>query len=140
MKTILLIMIGLSLLRADFTKTGDIVKDNASGLEWQDDNVSSPSLTWQDAITQCETLTLNGHDDWRLPNINELKSIVDRSKSSVIVDGFESVATYSYWSSTSFADASNKNVAWLVSFGFGDVHFHVKSSNSYCARCVRGGQ
>jgi hypothetical protein len=27
---------------------------------------------WLDAIGYCEQLSLNGHDDWRLPNIKEI--------------------------------------------------------------------
>lgn len=32
---------------------------------------------WADALTYCNTLELGSRDDWRLPNINELSSIMD---------------------------------------------------------------
>lgn len=57
MRAILLILIGFSVLNADFIKTGDIVKDTVSKLEWQDDAIST-ALTWTAAIGHCENLTL----------------------------------------------------------------------------------
>ncbi len=56
------------------------ISDLATGLMWQtadDGNTRS----WQDAISYCENLDVSGYNDWRLPNIKELQSIVDYSKS-----------------------------------------------------------
>jgi hypothetical protein len=39
-------------------------------------------FTWQEALTYCEDLDLAGHTDWKLPDINELQSIVDYEISS----------------------------------------------------------
>jgi len=138
MRIILLIMIGLSLLQADFIKSGDIVSDNVTHLEWQDDAVGT-TTNWQGAIDRCEGLTLGGHSDWRLPNINELKSIVDRSKSNpAIVDGFTQTSSYYYyWSSTTIE--GSKDGAWGVYFSYGSVYYYSKDGNGY-VRCVRGGQ
>ena len=137
MKIILLIMIGLSLLKAEFLKNGDIVKDSVSKLEWQDNAVGS-TMAWEDAITHCEELSLGGHSDWRLPNVNELKSIVDRSKDyPAIVNGFENTSSNTYWSSTTIE--YDKDYAWVVYFGNGYVDYGSKGSNYY-VRCVRDGQ
>ena len=137
MRTILLIMIGFSLLQADFIKTGDVVKDTVSKLEWQDNAIGSPT-TWQGAIDRCESLTLDGHSDWRLPNINELKSIIDRSKSNpAIVQGFKNTSSGNYWSSTTHE--GYKGNAWFVYFSYGVVGDNGKDLNNY-VRCVRDGQ
>jgi len=137
MKIILLIMIGLSVINADFTKTGDIVSDSATHLEWQDDAIGT-TTSWQGAIDRCENLSLGGHNDWRLPNINELKSIVDRSKIyPAIVSGFASTSSSYYWSSTT--DEGHKYYAWIVFFHYGNVYRGDKR-NSYYVRCVRDGQ
>ena len=137
MRTILLIMIGFSLLQADFIRTGDVVKDTVSKLEWQDNAIGSPT-TWQGAIDRCESLTLDGHSDWRLPNINELKSIIDRSKSNpAIVQGFKNTSSSSYWSSTT--DEYYKDGAWVVYFDYGYVGNDGKDGGDY-VRCVRDGQ
>jgi len=134
MKIILLIMIGISILNADFTKSGDTVTDSVSKLEWQDDSATE-SATWVEAIEKCESLN---HSDWRLPNINELKSIVDRSKENpAIVETFQNNYSSNYWSSTTYEGSSD--YAWFVDFFYGSVYGYDKSGNGY-VRCVRGGQ
>ena len=137
MKIILLIMLGLNLLQADFTRIGNIVKDSVSKLEFQDDAIGS-AMIWEEAINHCETLTLGGHSDWRLPNINELKSIVDRTRyNPAIKDAFVHTASF-YFSSTS-SEAYNYSV-WTVHFEEGSVaHGSGKKTNTY-VRCVRDGQ
>ena len=138
MKQILLILIGLSVLsNADFSKSGDIVTDNTTGLQWQDDAVGS-MMTWQDTINYCENLALESHSDWRLPNINELKTIIDRAKyNPSIVDGFEYTTTGSFWSSTTYEGSHDK--AWNVHFYGGDTYDEPKSYENF-VRCVRAGQ
>ena len=133
-------MIGVStLLFADFTKSGDIVTENQTGLQWQDNaDVSNVTKDWVGAINYCENLTLDGYSDWRLPNINELKSIVDRSISNpAIVDGFANFSSNGYWSSTTNVDY--ENIAWYVYFGSGYVFYNSEDVNNY-VRCVRAGQ
>ena len=138
MRVILLIMIGFSLLQAEFSKTGDIVKDSVSALEFQDDAVGS-TMKWEAAISYCEVLTLGGHSDWRLPNINELKSIIDRSMvNPAIVNTFTN--TYgSYWSSTTTYEG-NKNNTWIVYFSNGSVNSNNSKGGYARVRCVRDGQ
>ena len=140
MRQILLIMIGLSaLVSADFTKTvgGNIVTDNTTGLQWQDDATGS-TMSWESALSKCGNLSLDGYDDWRLPNINELKSIIDRSKvSQAIVDGFEFTSSNYYWSSTTYE--GRKDYAWYVYFSSGVAENYHKY-RKYYVRCVRAGQ
>ncbi len=52
--------------------------DAASGLTWTTDPVetSSAVLGWSEATDYCESLVCDGHDDWRLPTISELRSLV----------------------------------------------------------------
>jgi len=138
MRVILLIMIGLSLLQADFSKTGDIVKDSVSGLEFQDDAVGS-RMKWEAAISHCEALTLGGYSDWRLPNVNELKSIADRSKvNPAIVDAFTNTNSYYYWSSSTFE--GSKGYAWFVYFGGGGFVGYGSKDSNYDVMCVRDVQ
>lgn len=138
MKHIFLIVVGLSLLSyADFSKGTNIVTDNITKLQWQDDVISN-TMTWQDAIEHCETLVLGGYDDWRLPNINELKSIIDRNKTNpAIADGFEKISSGDYWSSTTYE--GDRKSAWYVGFGSGNTYYHHKDYN-YFIRCVRAGE
>lgn len=60
----------------------NIVIDNATGLMWQqaDDGYT---YEWADALDYCESMTLGGYSDWRLPDNKELQSIVEYGKSDV---------------------------------------------------------
>ncbi len=92
----------------DFVRSGNIVTDNITGLQWQDTNESSTEyMSLPDAISYCEGLG----GDWRLPNINELSSIVDSKKNDPSIDGkFQFTGTEKvYLSSTSnYKDNLNK--------------------------------
>ncbi len=142
MKHILLIMIGLSILNAEIIRDSNgIVTDTSTKLQWQDDTVGFVIVDWEPAINRCESLFLGGYSDWRLPNINELKSIVDRSKiSPAIVDGFVNTSSNRYWSSTNRVSVIME-YAWTVDFSDGDS-VQTNKTNSYFTyvRCVRDGE
>ena len=147
MKRILLIMIGLSSLTAAqeaprFTKANGVVTDNKTTLEWQDDysdnGDSVKSTKWTDAIDYCEGLTLNGQNDWRLPNKKELLTIVDYGTYNPAISSvFEKTTSGDYWSSTVLMSYTNS--VQLISFYDGFTYYSVKSNSSY-VRCVRAGQ
>jgi hypothetical protein len=50
------------------------ITDNVTGLVWQQD--MSEKMTWDEAIAYAETCTLGGCDDWRVPSIKELYSLI----------------------------------------------------------------
>ena len=56
------------------------VSDNATGLTWTQ-NDSGTGMDWDAALNYCESLDVGGSSDWRLPNVKELQSIVDYSRS-----------------------------------------------------------
>ncbi len=61
----------------DFVDNGDgTVTDRATGLTWMKKD-SGKTKTWKQALEYAETLTHAGYNDWRLPNVKELQSIVD---------------------------------------------------------------
>ncbi len=55
---------------------GDVCTDPRTGLMWQMDWCSPGSVPWNWAVRSCEELVLDGYDDWRLPTISELRSLV----------------------------------------------------------------
>jgi hypothetical protein len=87
---------------------------------------------WEDAIEYCEALEFAVYDDWRLPNMNELISLLDINYSSA----FENPLSL-LWSSTTFI--LNPDTAWMMK-----LHSRPYSSNnfkteSYLFRAVRSG-
>jgi len=52
--------------------------DPTTGYEWQvapSDN-NGYGFTWQEAIDYCKGLDLGGHQDWHLPTISELRTLI----------------------------------------------------------------
>lgn len=78
-----------------------------------------------------------GHDDWRLPNLTELQSIVDYGRDDPSIDPvFGAVSDY-YWTSDTYT--TTPALAWVVHF----VHGHTVDfgkSNRYYVRPVRSGR
>jgi hypothetical protein len=121
-----------------FTDNSDgTVTDNVTGLMWQQDGVYN-ATSWQDAIDYCinNVAELPG-EDWRLPNIKELQSIVDygRVNPSIDTDVFTNTQSDSYWSGTTYHDFTG--IAWIVYFSDGDVYLDDKALDYNYARCVR---
>ena len=114
------------------------VSDTGSGLMWQ--QATAPgTYTWQQALAYVESLNLAGHDDWRLPNRNELQSLVDYHQINPAIDitVFPDTESSMYWSSTT--GAGSTRIGWYTHFNDGNVDGNAKDV-SYYVRAVRGGQ
>ncbi len=101
--------------------------------------------TWEEAIQTCENLKFAGHDDWRLPNIKELQSIVsyDRLQPAIDQNMFPGTHLAHYWSSTTYGKTNNCNLyALCICFQYGN-NVMVSKNSSIAGdlkfiRCVRG--
>jgi hypothetical protein len=126
------IFIIISLVVLSFAN--DVVIDKNTKLMWQDTkDINQDNII--DAVSYCNKLSLNSFDDWRLPSVEELISIVDDTKyNSSIENKFKNTKSNYYWSNTNYVNT--KSDKWIVSFKDG----HSKGSawsNSYYVRCVR---
>ena len=114
------------------------VTDMATGLMWQ--QATAPqTYTWEEALAYCEDLELAEYSDWRLPNRNELQTLVDYDDYDPAINTvfFADTVKAHYWSSTTSAGRTDH--AWDVDFHSGYGNFFSKSDKSY-VRAVRGGQ
>jgi hypothetical protein len=114
-----------------FVDNGDrTVTDNCTGLMWQketadtngDGQINSPDRVDScEALTYCENLSFAGHDDWRLPNVRELQSILDYGRFGPAMDTsvFGVAVRAWYWSSS--ADVGSPGGFWSVDSDAGHV-------------------
>ncbi len=116
-----------------FTLNGnETVTDNKTALIWMRNIVTITH--WQDALNIAENYSFAGKDDWRLPNLKELFSIVDTSRQTPAINTsvFPATASDRFWTSSKYN---------IVEFDAGsndrsDVH---DSNWSLRVRLVRSG-
>ena len=133
-----------------FTDNSDgTVTDNLTGLTWLKDASCLGQQNWANALAAANTLT-DGNvacglsdgsvaGDWRLPNRNELGSLVDLGTFSPALPAgnpFLNFVASNYWSSTTVAIVPS--FAWEVSFISGLDSFNNKL-NVIFVTAVRGG-
>jgi alpha-tubulin suppressor-like RCC1 family protein len=127
------------------------VRDNLTGLIWSGDanplstrSVDSKTgVSWQKALDEIKRLNTEkylGHSDWRLPNLNELASLVHQGEADTSVwlntEGFANVQPQLYWSSSS--NVMSTGTAWTISMSGGPLN-HQKKSAIGLVWPVRGG-
>lgn len=124
-------------------KTGLIWDRCVVGQTGEDCSGGSPNTTqWQGALQNVKAANLNnykGHNDWRLPNVKELESIVETRcwDPSINTTVFPNTTTERVWSSTVFV--ASPTAAFAVIFGSGLVSPENKTSAAADIRLVRGG-
>jgi hypothetical protein len=118
----------------EFVDNGDgTISDNATGLMWMQDDNGEGNI-WEEALTYAEDFEHAGYSDWRLPDVKELQSIVDYTRSpgttnsaaidpifncTEIVNEADQADYAFYWSGTTHSNWSDVagGFASYVSFG-----------------------
>jgi hypothetical protein len=123
---------------------GGVVLDNATGLSWATGTDGAgcnfgDQTDWASAVAWAANLNFANHYDWRLPNVDELSLIADKSKIDPAIDVrfFPGTIASYYWSSTTYV--GNPDAAWQVSFYKGYVDGDLKTTVNY-VRAVREGE
>jgi hypothetical protein len=126
-----------------FTDNGDgTITDNLTGLMWQ----KSPSISsvelWADALSEISALTVGEYNDWRMPNIQELRSLLHYGEASQETwlenNGFENIASDHYWSSTTQAGVADR--AFSIYMGNGTWIYGMKADNDLYYIAVRDAE
>jgi hypothetical protein len=120
-----------------YADNGDgTITDNITGLMWQK-AVSTSTFTQPQAVAFCPTLTLGTYNDWRLPTIIELASIVDvgQANPSINVTSFPATPSDLFWSSSPVAGSST--TAYSVYFSDGETENLQPITKAFYVRCVR---
>jgi hypothetical protein len=123
------------------TKTGLQWMRSALGQTWngQINTAEAKRYTWAEAINAVkdfnQTGGFAGYQDWRVPTIDELKTIVERGKKPAINHTlFPATPLSLFWSSTSAVNINQS--AWAVYFYGGSAYWYGKTSYYYL-RLVR---
>ena len=146
--TILVMLFCATSALAGFIENNDgTVTDLSANLMWQKCSAGQNALDcsgtaigyiWDDAITYCEGLSLGGYTDWRLPNIKELRSLVDSTVINPAINAtyFPSTQVGHYSSSTTRA-YSTPATQWSLNFSNGSTYDGGSKAGPSYVRCVR---
>ena len=112
----------------------------ALGQTWTGSTCSGTAGTYSYNQAVALTNTFAGHSDWRLPNIAELQTIVERENVSPAINGtlFPNTLNNGFWSSSPYV--GNSNYAWYVNFSNGLVYDGYFRDFSLPVRLVRASQ
>lgn len=134
---------------ADWEEGLRTVLDNNTGLVWEvkspkkgDVNYTLDSYNWKNAgdtyIKELNKKKYGGFSDWRLPNKDELRSILDYSRTNPAVDlnYFPNTQSDLYWTVNPYN--MQKPFIWGLFFGLGSGICYTPQSERF-VRAVRGG-
>ncbi|MBI5376683.1 MAG: DUF1566 domain-containing protein [Candidatus Schekmanbacteria bacterium] len=144
-----------------FTDNADeTVSDNLTGLIWaKDGNVIATkdsdydsdykpgdgAVYWTHALSYIDKLNSEsylGYTDWRLPNSNELQSLINSGEEDTSIwlnnQGFVNVKSAGYWSSSTYGDANT--CAWDIFMWSAHLIGRQKNNGDYYVWPVRSGQ
>jgi len=120
-------------------KKRDIFLDVSTGLMWQ--NTKNLNLsTFKNSQKYCSKLNLMAYNDWYLPNLSELKTIINNENNTNIKKAFKNITDLEnkvFWANTT---NHNDLGAWTVDFSNIYIEHISKSTNvNHYTRCVRNG-
>jgi Leucine-rich repeat (LRR) protein len=125
------------------TPTGLTWKRCSEGQTWSGSNCigSATTVTWSQALNMANASRFVAQSDWRLPNLKELRTLVEECRVNPSINDtvFPNTPSSGYWSSSPFTLLSSQ--AWYVAFGDGrsDYSFTDRNSGLLSVRLVRMG-
>jgi len=139
-----------------FTKNGDgTVTDNLTNLMWTENANLYGGQYWADALNSCSACLEGGHNDWRLPQIRELLSLIHYGYYDMAVpntagtfhfttdgDPFTNLyqPTSTYWTSTTYAKNNITGEKLGVAMTTGLLYLGLPFASKFNVWCVRDAQ
>ena len=120
-------------------KAWEAVLDPRTGLMWPEK--STKVKNYAAALKVPAKLKVAGFTDWRMPTVEELFLLADRTRMSPAIDTefFPDTKNDWYWTSTLHATAPAE-CAWVVHFYYGGLASYNDRDYDGFVRAVRGGQ
>jgi hypothetical protein len=127
--------------------TGSNVLDNLTGLMWTRNAEIWGYVNWSTAIDNCNGLSWGGYDDWHLPNVRELQSLIDYGRESPSLpaghpftpeDDPEGGINGGYWTSTAVPGGGGEWILYVDDFKY--VKDASSTTDSLKVWPVRGGE
>ena len=117
-------------------KTNLMWKQCSQGLTGNDCQGNPSTFTWVESLLEAENHGFAGFNDWRVPNIKELRSIVELSckEPSINENIFPNTRPWYYWTSSPYSRDSNHT--WRITFNSGG-DFLFGRDGLYFVRLVR---
>ena len=103
------------------------------GQNWDGESCKGEGtlFAWVQALKAAESHQYGGYKDWRLPNKNELESIVELSCSTPAINEkqFPQTPAAFFWTSSPYTGVADG--AWSVDFAYGSVVASEKTGKNY---------
>lgn len=121
---------------------GDTILDTRTGLIWlKDANFAKSPLNFDETLERIRDWNIGlvcGYDDWRLPTLSELQTLIDRSACSALPNGhpFEHMNPFGYYRSCSYNEDYGAGT-WAVNMRNG-VTFYASDAYRAYVWPVRG--
>ena len=117
----------------------DTVTDARTSLTWSHTLGEGNFKKAEKLIAEANKMKLGGFDDWRLPTVEELFCLADRSRHSPAIDTNFFPDTKSDWYWTSSSSAFDSGGAWVVGFSGGGSSGFGRSGSAF-VRAVRSAR
>jgi len=106
---------------------------DTKGKKYFYDGGASGAMSFDSAQVYCADMNHSGYTDWRVPTKEEMRDLLENSRSGVTVKhAFKNVQETIYWSSTE----ANYGKAWYFDFDLGRYGKRDKNKNFHVF-CVR---
>lgn len=106
---------------------GQAVADSKTGLVWEREPDRIHDV-WDASIERCATKTIGDRKEWRIPSVDELKTLIDPDQTDPSLPSghpFSNIKSEIYWTAT--PHVQDDILAWQISFFSGQAVTDQKS-------------